>query len=109
MEGLIIKLSVGEIMNRKVHTTGQNTTFGEIIDIVLKHKVNSVTIIDKNKKIIGIITRQDIANCLKKGISNDCPVKNIMAKPVLTTHPHEEAGKARDFMIKNKIAQLPVT
>jgi len=109
MDRLLLKLNVGQIMNHKVHTVGVNATFGEIIDIVLKQKTNSVIIIDRNKKILGIMTRQDIAECLNKGITNDHSVKSIMVKSMITIPPDKEAEYARNLMLENKIAQLPVT
>ena len=109
MDRLLLKLNVGQIMNHKTHTVSINTTFGQIIDIVLKQKTNSVIIIDRYKKILGIMTRQDISECIKKKVSADCSVKYIMAKSVLTILPEKEAEYARDLMLKNKIAQLPVT
>ncbi|MHC1720304.1 MAG: HPP family protein [Clostridiaceae bacterium] len=109
MDRLLLNLKAGEIMNHEFYTAGLNTTLDEIIKIILKHKTNSVIITSKSKKVLGIITRRNISECLNTGMSNNTRAENIMVRDVLTISTHQEAKYARDLMIKHKIGQLPVT
>ena len=51
---------VEEIMTVKVKTAGEDTPINEIADIMLDNRVNRLPVMDKNNKLVGIITRADI-------------------------------------------------
>lgn len=51
---------VEDIMTVKVKTAGEDTPINEIADIMLDSRVNRLPVMDKNNKLIGIITRADI-------------------------------------------------
>jgi len=55
-----LNTKVKTIMNHRVKTANPSTPVSEIADIMVSNKVNRVPIIDKDKKIVGIITRADI-------------------------------------------------
>ncbi|MBE3090256.1 MAG: CBS domain-containing protein [Actinobacteria bacterium] len=51
---------VEDIMTVKVKTAGEDTPINEIADIMLDSRVNRLPVMDKNNKLVGIITRADI-------------------------------------------------
>lgn len=60
-EGLSLDLeNVGKITSRPLITTGQNTPMVEIGGMMEKHSIRRVPIVEKGK-IVGIITRSDLA------------------------------------------------
>lgn len=107
MEKKLLKLTVGEIMSREVHMLAPGATVKDVINLILLQRANGVLIIDDNR-ILGIITRRDIADFLDSGIPENPPVAAIMVKPVITVCPEEEVEIARNIMLKHKISKLPV-
>jgi CBS domain-containing protein len=51
---------VEDIMTVKVKTVHEDTPINEIADIMLDSRVNRLPVMDKNNKLVGIITRADI-------------------------------------------------
>ncbi len=59
-----------KIMIRNVATLKEDNSVAEVIHLMVEKKIGSVVIVDKYKKIIGIVTRYDIlmlANKVVKG------------------------------------------
>jgi CBS domain-containing protein len=55
---------VEDIMTVKVKTVGEDTPINEIADIMLDSRVNRLPVMDKNNKLVGIITRTDIVKSM---------------------------------------------
>ena len=55
---------VGEIMTKKVFTVKENFSISDAAEIMDKHKVNRLPVVDDDDKLIGIITRGDIIGSL---------------------------------------------
>lgn len=52
--------SVTEIMTRNVITTTEFENFDQAAEILQKHRIEKLPVIDKNRKLIGLITYKDI-------------------------------------------------
>jgi len=55
---------VGEIMTKKVFTVKEDFSISDAAEIMDKHKVNRLPVVDNDDKLIGIITRGDIIGAL---------------------------------------------
>ena len=55
---------VGEIMTKKVFKVKEDSSISDAAEIMDKHKVNRLPVVDDDGKLIGIITRGDIIGAL---------------------------------------------
>jgi CBS domain-containing protein len=55
---------VEDIMTKKVKTIKPDTPVSEIAEIMLAEKINLLTVVDKNDKVKGIVTRADIVKSM---------------------------------------------
>lgn len=55
-----IALSVDELMSWEVITVNEESTLEEIATLMSKQGINRVPVVDEEKKLRGIVTRQDI-------------------------------------------------
>jgi len=53
-------LQVGDLMTKKVSSVEEETELNKIVTMMINKKINRVPVVDKDKKLLGIITRQDI-------------------------------------------------
>ncbi|MEW5762733.1 MAG: CBS domain-containing protein [Bacillota bacterium] len=53
-------LRVGELMSRTVYTVGPGDPVRKIATIMVEKGVNRVPVVDKDGKLLGIVSRQDI-------------------------------------------------
>lgn len=77
---------------------------------IMNRKNRGTILIEKNGKIIGIITERDL---LRKIVAKDrdpkeVHVEDIMSKPLITIDSEKSITEAEDLMNKNKIRALPV-
>ncbi|MCL2705056.1 MAG: IMP dehydrogenase [Spirochaetaceae bacterium] len=82
----------------------EDTTIGAIKDIMNKYHATGIPVIDKNKKLSGIITSRDL---------RFCDDNNILVRDVMTKNPIAEVGSptgnsAREKFDKYKIEKLPI-
>ncbi|MGC8912364.1 MAG: CBS domain-containing protein [Thermoplasmata archaeon] len=62
----LVNTKVEEIMTRDVITASPDDDLGQVIQLMVKHKVNRIPIV-RDHKILGIVTRGDILKALSKG------------------------------------------
>jgi CBS domain-containing protein len=55
---------VGQIMTKKVYTARESDPATEVARLMNRRKINRVPIVDDNDKLVGIITRTDMVQCL---------------------------------------------
>lgn len=57
---LVSRLRVDEIMTPRPFTIGEDATLGEAAQMMLKHKISGLPVVNRNGKLTGIITESDI-------------------------------------------------
>jgi magnesium transporter len=58
-------LSLKQVMRPILHTVGPDTTREEVVEIVERYKVPALTVVDKEDKLIGVITYEDVLDTLE--------------------------------------------
>ena len=57
----ILSLKVGDIMNKEPLTLPETATFEEVIKLFkAHHRVNPIPVIDKDNRVIGVVSRFDV-------------------------------------------------
>ncbi|MBT4482980.1 MAG: CBS domain-containing protein [Candidatus Latescibacteria bacterium] len=53
-----------DIMTRNVIIVDENTAINDLIEIFLEHKISCVPVVNKEKKLVGIVTKTDVLSHL---------------------------------------------
>ena len=61
----IKNIKVEDIMTRDVITVGPEGSIGDLIDLIIKNRINPVPVLDEQKKLVGIVSRADLIKILK--------------------------------------------
>jgi acetoin utilization protein AcuB len=61
---LVSKIKVQDIMTRNPITVPQNFTVEETAEVLLKHKISGVPVVDQNGQLVGAITQTDLFRVL---------------------------------------------
>ena len=56
----VIALEVQELMSPTVYSVDEDAGIDEVASILVEKKVNRVPVLDKEQRLVGLITRQDI-------------------------------------------------
>jgi len=110
---------VKDVMTRNPVYVSPETTLTEAKALMTKKNINKLPVIDKNDRLAGIITKNDLA---KAGPSDattldmyeigyllsKLTVEKIMTKKVVTVSENEIVEEAARIMVDNQIGCLPV-
>lgn len=87
------------------------TKLHNVAKLMEEGNCGALPVLDKNKKVVGIVTDRDIALALAKKHSETTPkiaVSEIMTKKVHSVHTDDDVTYALKEMRLNKIGRLPV-
>lgn len=90
------------IMTKNVVTVTLTTTVKELAKLLILQQVSGVPVIDKNGKIVGVVSEADIV--AKKGKQ----VKEIMSTKVIAIEEETPVEEIASLMTIHKIKRLPV-
>jgi IMP dehydrogenase len=86
-------------------TLDVESTAGDAVKIMNEHKIGGIPVIEKDNKLVGIITNRDLR--FQKDMS--APVKDIMTKDKLISAVDEiSLDEAEEILQQHKIEKLPI-
>ncbi len=74
IQELIYGLRIGEVMTDKVFAVTRNCTMRDVQNIMKKNSITGVPVVD-NKRVVGIVSMNDLMNALEQGAMDDCVTK----------------------------------
>lgn len=105
---------IEEIMHRRVHTAGPDTTLKQALQLLQEHRIRHLPVTDGDR-LVGIVTDRDLREAcpsiLEKNPQDDTleqPVSSIMKREVITAHPLDFIEDAARLMYEHRIGCLPV-
>ncbi|MDF2738277.1 MAG: hypothetical protein K0S93_2137 [Nitrososphaeraceae archaeon] len=101
---------VYEIMSKNVVKVNHEISALEISKIMVKRRVSSVSIIDNDNKIIGIVTEKDLVRevCAKNILSNTLTAAKVMSSPLISISKNSSINDATKLMVEKKIKHLAI-
>jgi len=120
--GGLMKIKVKEVMNSRPRTVGPNTSVVGLMDRLLGQIEGCFPVVDKNGRLLGIVTESDILQVLHPMVpqkivgsvlreamkSTASTVGEIMTKRPVTVNPSMTIGDALNMMTAHKLRRLPV-
>lgn len=120
---------IKDVMTKEVVTLDPGMTISEAWELMLKHFVKAMPVVDENRQVIGMLTDEDLIH--RVGLqqhlsvaarldeitineqlaslrSNSLKVADVMSKPAITAYASESLGNAAARMAKHEIKRLPV-
>ena len=123
-------MKVAEVMNRRILKVDPETPLREIWQLLLRSHLNDILIVNKQEKLLGIVTHGDLGRRLlpdelelakhEEYLADpeliedrvidilSLPVEEVMTKKVLTVPPDSSTIKAGAIMLSHHVKQLPV-
>lgn len=108
-------IKVSEYMTPIVAVVSPYDTLAAVRNVMLRKRVGRVPVVDDEGRLVGIISRTDLALALRPGGPpwrrrplEYTSVWEVMSKQVLTITPNESICKAAETMLNNGVTGLPV-
>lgn len=98
------KFEAGMILNPV--SVDEETTLSYVMDLKKQKKITGVLVVDKNKRLVGILTNRD----LQLESNFDQKVKDVMTKKekLVTAEPSITVEEAKRLLHKHRIEKLPL-
>lgn len=101
-------IRVRDALKKEVLLIFEGTDVEKLNEIMLLKQQEEALVVDGKQKIVGIITRNDLAKSLARGIDRKTQVKSIMTPNVIFMPPDELLYEAKAKMRKLGISRAPV-
>lgn len=86
-------------------TIGPDETVGDALGLMKEYKIGGIPVVDKEKKLIGIVTNRDLRFQRKMGLA----IKEVMtSKGLVTTTGTTSLDQAEAILQEHRIEKLPV-
>ncbi len=108
-------MEIREIMNPEVFVVQENDQVAHARNMMLKHGISRVVVVDGKGKPVGMVTEKDLTHKLKgtgpkwKSRPIDkISIKRIMSTDPITAGPGDEIHKAIELLIKHNVGSIPI-
>jgi CIC family chloride channel protein len=98
---------VKDTMVEKVVTVSPETTVRELAHLIQITEHMGFPVIDKNDKLVGIVTHHDIRDAILKD-KYDLQIKDLPSRELVLTYPNETLEEVVTKMAEKNISHLPV-
>ena len=102
---------VREFMARKLLTLRSDTEIRKAVAFLLKHRISGAPVVDKDMRLVGVISEKDCLRLLAKGVGHNVPhgsVAEFMTKEVETMAPDMDLYYAAGIFLKRNYRRFPV-
>jgi CBS domain-containing protein len=106
-------MKVKEILRGKgseVVTIKPEAPVREVVDVLTKHSIGALVVVDDSKNICGIVTERDILRrCLRAETPDlSTPVRAVMTSDVIVGVPEDDVDYVMNVITESKIRHLPI-
>lgn len=117
--------TVGDVMSRPVVSAYEGALFKDIARALARNNVESIPVIDENRRVVGVVTVSDLLARLAgsppgprhhhDASSGDrvrklhaATARELMTSPAITTTPHTSIAAAARLAARHRVRSLPV-
>ena len=98
---------VKNISTRKVVSISTSAKISDAIELMKRHRVGGLPIVDEEERVWAIVTERDIA-FLFSGSIRGAKVVDLMSKKVVIAKPEISISKTEKMMVKHGFRRLPL-
>lgn len=108
-------MNVEEVMNDEVILIGENEQVNHARNLMLKHGLSRVIVVDRDDNPIGIVTERDLTRKLrgngpawKRRPIDTIAIRRVMSNGLVTIDTNSDLRDAVEIMLRNNISSVPV-
>ncbi len=101
-------LPVREVMTRQVVSVAADATVDQVIELLLRHQVSGLPVVDDEQRLLGVVTEFDLLEALYDHEIGDQPVSAHMTRDPLCVEDDTPLVTVADVMLTSRVRRLPV-
>lgn len=95
-------LTAREVMSREVISVLPSTPFQGLVELLARHRISGVPVVDEGERLVGIATEADVL------ARSGATVADIMTREVLTVTEDTPIEDIAQVLTRNRIRRVPV-
>jgi CBS domain-containing protein len=110
-----MNMKVEDVMNDEVIVMQENEQVSHARNLMLKHGLSRVVVVDSEGKPVGIVTEKDLSRKMKgngpewkRRPIDKILIGRTMSENLITTDPENDIRNVVESMLKNRISSIPV-
>ena len=103
------KILVMDIMSKDLVTVTLEASIQDCAKLMKKYGISSVVVINKKRKLIGVVTKTDLVSTFLVQSTVSLPITKIMTKKVITVSPDDSIFEVESVLFNNEIRRVIVT
>jgi CBS domain-containing protein/PII-like signaling protein len=119
--------TVKDVMTEKVVSVAEETPYKEIVEMLARHAVSAVPVVDRDRRVLGVVSEADLLHKVEfaglephlrvlerkqRGASRDKAsaevARELMSSPAVVIGRAESVPAAAKLMDREKVKRLPV-
>jgi CBS domain-containing protein len=105
-------MKISSILATKSHeiiTIGPEQTLQEVIELLVRHNIGALPVLDEQDKLVGIISERDvIRRAAETEKLHDTAVREIMTRAVVVGMPQDDVISVAHTMTEKRFRHLPI-
>jgi len=86
-------LKAKDLMTKDVITVSEDMSIVELAKVLYENKISGVPVVDKDKKLVGVVTEKDLINIIFSGNVTNTKVGDIMSRNIIKFAPDTDIDK----------------
>jgi CBS domain-containing protein len=118
---------VGDVMTRDVATVGEETSYRQIVDLLIRRGISAVPVVDSFQRVLGVVSEADLLHKVERSGHPDerrvfegrrrrsarekaggLVARELMTAPAVTTSPRASLPAVARLMDREAVKRLPV-
>ena len=102
---------ISQLLKRKIVSINENKPISKAINILAKHNIGALPVLNSKRELCGIISERDILRQLSKDIRINLKISlinSIMTSQVITITRNINSEVIMDIMTKHKVRHIPI-
>lgn len=99
---------VGEVMNYGLVTVAPDALLEEAMDLIVRHHITGLPVVDQGKTLLGIITEKDLLLHICNPKPTENLVEDLMTREVISFHPQDSLNLACACLIEHDFHLVPI-
>ncbi len=105
---MIAVLKASDVMTRDVIAISQDSTLAEAIQWLIDKKISGMPVIDKQGKLVGIISEKDILNFAFSGNLRNTQVREAMTREIKSFSPDVDVEQIALAISQHHFRRVPI-
>ncbi|MFV2066866.1 MAG: CBS domain-containing protein [Pirellulales bacterium] len=103
-----MNFKVKHAMTDKVVTVRDDASIDEVCDLLLRHHVSGLPVVDAEEQIVGVITEHDLLDLLYNPEMEHAQVADYLTRDVLTVEEGDMLIDTVELLLNRNIRRVPV-